>query len=263
MMDTPHSIASVNHLPQPVKEALYTRFIPDALMEQFDIPADFRDADGRRLLDLRCASGATDVALALRRRASDPDPLLYAHLTDTVMGQVHVLLYVVNDPDSPRFDVDRMPDGTPTQFGSVRRNLVAEAAACRAGLAPGQVHRGLRALRHSIEAFEEFVDSLGQTMYYVEPLHYHNAILFEGYGFNYQLGRKRMEEIDRGFAEGGTLRRLLDGSSPFRQPEFADRIRGRSWAVHDGVLGGPFTEMTMYKLVGEHAGVATSSTSAW
>jgi len=262
-MTTPRSIGSVNHLPQPVKEALYTRFIPDALMRQFSIPADFRDVDGGRLLDLRCASGATDVVLALRRRASDPDPLLYAHLTDTVMGQVHVLLYIVNDPDSPRFDVDRMPDGTPTEFGSVRRNLAAEAAACRAGLAPGQVHRGLRALRHSIHAFEEFVDSLGQSMYYVEPLHYHNAILFEGYGFNYQLGRKRMEEIDGGFAEGGALSRLLDASSPFRQPYFAGSIRGRSWALHDGILGEPFGEMTMYKLVGQKAGIATSSAAAW
>jgi len=262
-MTTPRSIGSVNHLPQPVKEALYTRFIPDALIRQFSIPADFRDTDGGRLLDLRCASGATDVVLALRRRASDPDPLLYAHLTDTVMGQVHVLLYIVNDPDSPRYDVDRMPDGTPTEFGSVRRNLAAEAEACNAGLAPGQVHRGLRTLRHSILAFEEFVDSLGQSMYYVEPLHYHNAILFEGYGFNYQRGRKRMEEIDGGFAEGGALSRLLDGTSPFRQPSFAGSIRGRSWAIHDGILGEPIGEMTMYKLVGQQAGIATNNAAAW
>jgi len=260
---TPRSIASVNQLPQPVKEAIYTRFIPDELITQFAIPRDFRDAQGHRLLELRCASGATDVVLALRRRVDDPDPLLYAHLTDTVMGQVHVLLYVVNDPDSPRFDVDRMPDGSPTHFGSVRRNLVAEAQACRAGLAPGQVHRGLRALRHSISAFEEFVASLGQSMYYVEPLHYHNAILFEGYGFNYQRGRKRMESIDAGFAPGGALRAALDGSTPFRQPGFADRIRGRSWAIHDGILGEPFDNMTMYKLVGSGAGVRTSTASAW
>jgi hypothetical protein len=260
---TPRSIASVNQLPQPIKEALYTRFIPDELMTQFAIPRDFRDAQGRRLLDLRCASGATDVVLALRRRVDDPDPLLYAHLTDTVMGQVHVLLYVVNDPDSPRFDVDRMPDGSPTHFGSVRRNLAAEAQACRAGLAPGQVHRGLRALRHSISAFEEFVVSLGQSMYYVEPLHYHNAILFEGYGFNYQRGRQRMESIDLEFAPGGPLRAALDASTPFRLPEFADRIRGRSWAIHDGILGEPFYDMTMYKLVGEQAGIQTSTATEW
>jgi hypothetical protein len=253
---TPRSIASVNQLPQPVKEALYTRFIPSSLLQQFLIPEDFRDPEGRSLLDLRCASGATDIVLALRRNASDPDPLLYVHLTDTMTGQIHILLYVVNDPDSPRFDVDRMPDGTPTEFGSLRRNLAAEEAACRAGLAPGQVHRGLRSLKSSIE-------SLGQTMYHVEPLYYHVAIVFERYGFNYQQGRKKMEEIDRGFAPGGPLVPLLDDSSVFRQPSFVASIRGRSWAIHDGILGQPHVQTTMYKTVGQHAGVSTCPTTDW
>ncbi len=259
----PRSIASVNQLPQPVKEALYTRFIPDVLLRQFDIPDDFRDSQGRRLLDLRCASGATDVVLAVRRSLSDADPLLYVHLTDTVMGQIHILLYVVNDPNSPRFDVDRMPDGSPTQFGSLHRNLPAEEAACRAGLAPGQVHRGLRALKASIDAFEEFVDSLGQAMYHVEPLYYHNAILFEHYGFNYQQGRARMEELDQAFSPSGSLLPLLDNSTPFRRAAFASSIRGRSWAIHDGILGRPHVPTTMYKIVGQFAGVATSRAADW
>ena len=260
---TPRSIASVNQLPQPIKEALYTRFIPAPLLEQFHIPQDYRDADGRTLLDLRCASGAPDMVLALRRGADDPDPLLYVHLTDTVNGQIHILLYVVNDPDSPRFDVDRMPDGSPTEFGTLHRNLAAEEAACLAGLAPGQVHRGLRSLKSSIEAFEEFVDSLGQTMYHVEPLYYHVAIVFERYGFNYQQGRMRMEELDRGFSPGGQLVPLLDNSSAFRQASFATSIRGRSWAIHDGILGQHHVQTTMYKVVGQHAGIATCPAAAW
>jgi hypothetical protein len=262
-MMTPRSIASVNQLPQPVKEALYTRFIPAGLLQQFRIPDDFRDSQGRSLLDLRCASGATDMVLVLRRAAADPDPVLYVHLTDTMMGQIHILLYVVNDPDSPRFDVDRMPDGTLTEFGSLCRNLPAEEAACRAGLAPGQVHRGLRSLKSSIDAFEEFVDSLGQTMYHVEPLYYHVAIVFERYGFNYQQGRMRMEDIEKDFSPGGSLVPLLDGSSPFRQPSFAASIRGRSWAIHDGILGQPHVQTTMYKIVGQHAGVVTCPTAEW
>jgi len=262
-MITPRSIASVNQLPQPVKEALYTRFIPSSLLQQFHIPEDFRDAQARSLLDLRCAAGAPDMVLALRRSASDLDPLLYVHLTDTINGQIHILLYVVNDPDSPRYDVDRMPDGSPTEFGTLRRNLPAEQAACLAGLAPGQVHRGLRSLKSSIEAFEEFVDSLGHTMYHVEPLYYHVAIVFERYGFNYQQGRNRMEEIEKGFCPGGLLVPMLDNSSPFRQASFATSIRGRSWAIHDGILGQPHVQTTMYKMVGHHAGVATCPSADW
>jgi hypothetical protein len=104
-------------------------------------------------------------------------------------------------------------------------------------------------LRYSIDAFEEFVDSLGQDLYHVEPLYYHNAILFERYGFNYQQGRKRMEDIDQAFSPTGSVLSLLDNSTPFRRPAFAKSIRGRSWAIHDGILGQPHTQTTMYKLV--------------
>ncbi|MCJ7707499.1 MAG: hypothetical protein MUO38_07760, partial [Anaerolineales bacterium] len=62
---------------------------------------------------------------------------------------------------------------------------------------------------------------------------------------------------------GGPLHQQLDGSSPFRQPGMATSILGRSWAVHDGVLGAPFTGVTMYKRVGEHAGVDTFPAGVW
>ena len=94
-----------------------------------------------------------------------------------------------------------------------------------------------RILKHSINHFEDFVTSLGHEIYFIEPLYYHNAIIFEGYGFAYQQGRRLMERIQAGFAEGGELRQKLDGSTPFRQPEAHASIRGRSWAIHDGILG--------------------------
>ena len=127
------------------------------------------------------------MELALFHEADFPDPVLYGHLTDTVNGQVHVLLYVLNDPESPRFDVDKMPDGRPTKFGTLMRNIQAERAALEAGLAPGQVRRGPRLLNPAIIAFEKFVESLGHDMYFIEPLYYHNAVIFERYGFNYQM----------------------------------------------------------------------------
>ena len=87
------------------------------------------------------APGNPSVEMSLFHEANFPDPILYGHLTDTMNGQVHVLLYILNDPGSERFDVDRMPDGRPTKFGTLIRNLAAEAAALEAGLAPGQVRR--------------------------------------------------------------------------------------------------------------------------
>ncbi len=259
----PSSIATINRLRWAEKKALYTRFIPDELLERFAIDSDFKDAEGRSLLTLNCEEGSSDVELDLRHQVGAEDPLLYAHLTDTMNGQIHVLLYVVNDPDGPRFDVDRMPDGTPTRFGIMKRNIEAEVGAMRAGLAPGQVRRGLRLLRHSTPAFEEFVQTLGHDLFFVEPLSYHNAVVFERYGLAYVKGRRLMERIHAGFQDGGDLRAKLDGSTPFRVPEHADSMRGRSWAIHDGVLGQPYCDVTMYKRVGKHAGIASFPNSKW
>jgi hypothetical protein len=72
-----------------------------------------------------------------------------------------------------------------------------------------------------------------------------------------------MVRIQEGFQPGGDLRMRLDGSTPFRRPEAAESIRGRSWAVHDGILGEPFTGVTMYKRVAAHAGVDTFPGAVW
>ena len=260
---TPPSIAAINQLPDVEKLAIYRRFVPTALLERFHISPALVDDRGRSLATFRCAAGSTDVVVALKHEYGARDPLLYAHLTDTIAGQVHVLLYVVNDPESPRFDVDRMLDGTATEFGTFRRNIPAEIAALEAGLAPGQVRRGLRILRHSIQAFEEFVSSLGHEVYFIEPLAYHNAVVFERYGFAYVEGRRVMNRIHDGFQPGAELQIRLDGSTPFRRPGAGQAIRGRSWAVQDGILGEPFTGVTMYKRVGEQAGVDTFPGGEW
>ena len=119
-------------------------------------------------------------------------------------------------------------------------------------------------LGQAITAFEAFVASLGNDFYFADPLYYHAAILFERYGFTYQRGRKLMERIQHGF----DYRRRLAGKtgwlhaiSPTRSA--ADSIRLRSWAIHDGLLGEPFTNVTMYKRIGKSFGVDTSSGCPW
>ena len=259
---TPSTIGGINRLPEPEKRAIYARYIPRQLLERFHLP----DADSQRIqsfMQFKFAPGSSDVEMRLFHEQHFPDPILYAHLADTMNGQIHVLLYILNDPESPRFDVDKMPDGTPTKFGTLQRNVEAETKALEAGLAPGQVRHGLRLLGQAIEAFEGFVKSLNHDMYFVEPLYYHNAVIFERYGFSYQMGKRLMESIHAGFQPGGDLSALLDRSNPFRQPDAGNGIRKRSWAIHDGLLGEPFTNVTMYKRVGVAAGINTTPGCDW
>jgi hypothetical protein len=255
---TASTIGSINLLPEDEKFATYARIVPNALFQRFNIRPD-----DRLLWQFRYAPGSGDVEMSLFHEAGFPDPILYGHLTDTISGQIHVLLYVLNDPTSERCNVDTMPDGNATRFGTARRNLPEEVKSMHAGRAPGQVRAGLKLLGAAIESFEMFVSSLGHDMYFVEPLYYHNAIIFERYGFAYQMGKRFMERIEQGFGEGGDLRARLDGASPFRENRAAESIRLRSWAIHDGILGEPFSYVTMYKRVGKHAGLNTCPRCRW
>jgi acetoin utilization protein AcuC len=258
----PSTIGGINLLPEREKRAMYARYIPPAILEKFNIPP-LTSAAGHTLLQFNFANGSPDVEMRLFHKVDFPDPILYAHMTDTISGQIHILLYILNDPESPRYDVDKMPDGSPTKFGILKRNIEAESKASEAGLAPGQIRSGLRMLGQAIEKFEEFATMLGHDMYFIEPLYYHNAILFERYGFAYQVGKRLMESIHAGFQPAGDLYAQLDDSNPFRMKDAADSIRKRSWAIHDGILGEPFTNVTMYKRVGINAGLNTTRATKW
>ena len=260
----PRSISALNALPPDERRRRYAEAIPPVLFDRFHInPATLADGAGRPLFTVTPAGSGTSVELDLRHALAAPGPLFYGHLADTMNGQILVLLTVVNDPASPRFDVDRLPDGTKTEFGTFTRHLAAEESALKAGLAPGQVRHGLRLLQEMMTAFEQFVTRLGHTLYFVEPLYYHNAVIFEQYGFAYQQGKRWMESIHTRFSQGGDLLARLDASTPFRQPGFERSIRGRSWAIHDGIMGEPYTEVHMYKSVGKHAGLSTFPNGRW
>lgn len=259
----PTTIMEINALPRREKREIYSRLIPGALLDRFHVNPYLVDKDGNDLVSLVCPEGNPSIEMGLYHRAGFPDPMLFGHMADTLNGQIHILLYILNDPDSPRFDVDRMPDGTPTEFGTRCRNIEAEMAAMEAGLAPGQVRSGLGLLADAIASFEGFLKSLDHELYFVQPLYYHNAVIFERYGLAYQKGRRLMERIQTGFAPGGDLLKRLDGCTPFRRPEARDSIRLRSWAIHDGILGEPFDDVTMYKEVGRSIGVSTCPDCSW
>lgn len=258
------SLVGLNSLPEAERRAIYRTLLPDEAATRFGIdPAALVDAEGRSLFGVEAASGTGSVEVAFRHRADAPDPVIFVHLADTPNNQIIILLYVVNDPNSPRFNVDRDWSGARTKFGTLSRNVEAEVAAMQAGLAPGQVRRGLRLSRTLLASFEVFINRLGREMFFLEPLAYHTAILFERYGCTYSQGLKKMKWIHQAFQPGGELFARLDGSTPFRAPGAEKTVRGRSWAIQDGILGEPFTEVHMHKRIGQNAGVCTFADAVW
>src|SRR5690606_13801806 len=143
---------------------------------------------GEQVVRMRCPAGSRSVEMSIRHHPHVLDPLVYFHMIDTFNNQLMVLLVVINDPDAERYTVDRDLDGHETHFGTSSRNVPEEIRAMEAGLAPGQIRRGLRSFRSSIPLFEDFVSRMSHDLFLIEPLSYHNAVAFERYGFNYTHG---------------------------------------------------------------------------
>ena len=253
-----YSLSQVNELPEPVKEGIYRELLSRPILDRYGIDPDtLCDAHDNRLVTFNCPAGCSLVEVDIRPEIGFPDPLLYLELADTRLNQIEVMLFIVNDPAGERFATDLDWQGRRTKFGTFRRNIPEEVRAMQAGLTPGQVRQGLRVSRSLVPLLESFVMRLSHDYYLMEPMAYHNAILFERQGFNYVQGLRKMQWIDEAFQPGGQLHTALDGSTPFRQPEAWQTVRGRSWAIHDGILGEPWHGVRMYKQVGKHAGVDT------
>lgn len=204
---------------------------------------------------------AAEAHLRAPAEKHDRDYAVSLDLGDAGGGQLELGFIVVNDLLAPRFDIDVDEKGQPTLLGTATRNLPEERRALEAGLGPCQVRRGLRVFAELLPKMEAFAAELGYVAIHLEPLTYHNAVMYENYGFAYMTGRRRMKAIDAAFAQGGVLRKACDGSTVFRRPEHADTARGRSWAIHDGILteldGDEALEVQMVKVLGRDAGQRT------
>lgn len=252
------SIQELNRLPLALREALYLRLVPAGLFDRLGIDRrTLRNAAGEPVVRVLAPEGQGWARIEVRRDGEDRDPALLLDIEMSPFGVPELTFVQVADPAGERYGIDRDEDGQDTLYGTARRNLREEARALAAGLAPGQLRRGLRLLGRVLESMEAWCRLLGKELFLVEPLFYHSAILYERRGCGYLLGRERMEAIDQGFRPGGALVAALDGSTPFRQPGFERTVRGRSWAIHDGILGEPWSGVKMYKEVGRYAGVAT------
>ena len=238
--------------------------LPVDLLVQFGIdPITLRNKQGRIMVHSDHSEDGMIWALRLLNDLDPRDAVMEIEMGDTPFNRIAINWLAINDPRAPRFDIDRLPDGSSTLRGTARRNIPAELAAMEAGLAPGQVRKGLRRMGKTLADLEQMFAAMHHYEFDIEPLYYHAAVLFERYGFFYSRGEVFMRRIHEGFSPGGDLRQRLDGSTPFRRPEFADSVRGRSWAIHDGILDEPWDGVKMFKRLGVFGGIDTAPGVVW
>jgi len=254
----PQSLRGINDLSVDEKRAIYRTLVPEKLLQEYSI-----DFDNAEAVQIACPADTRSVEIRIYLQPDDHDPMLYLQMVDTLNFQIAILLLVINDLQSPRYNVDITETGLPTHFGTFGRNIPEEVRAMKAGLSPGQVRQGLRLLRDALITFERFLTRTGHDLVIIEPLTYNNAILYERYGFAYVQGKRRMEWINEVLRPGGSLYSHFDHSSPFRYADAWKSVRGRSWAIHDGILGEPYGDIRMYKRVGERVGLNTFPDGAW
>lgn len=260
-------IQRINQMSPSEKEGLYRLLIPPSLFSRFQInPLTFTDYEGNRLVRFYCPEREETVMVEMKRKLDEPDPIFSIQVSDGAdFSQINWDFLVVNDPESERFHIDIDSEGRDTLWGRAIRNLFEEERALKTGLAPGQTRKGLGLTREVVAGLETLAKILDIKAIALEALFYHNAIVYEQCGFTYFEGFKRMQRIHQAFQPGGQLFQKLDASNPFRQPGFAKTVRGRSWAIHDGVvseidddlLDEGWSSPKMYLMVGKPRSVCT------
>ncbi|HEU0265553.1 MAG TPA: hypothetical protein VFR01_07495 [Geobacterales bacterium] len=252
------TLREINALPAADKELIYASLLPPRLFEILSIsPATLAGADGGRRVRVIAPEGLGLLRLEVRAHPDDEDTVFFLELADTQFRQMELSFCIICDPTAPRFNVDRDESGRINYFASSGRNIAEELKAMAAGLYPNQTRRGLRMFGEFFPRLERLVDALNMEIIVAEPLTYDNAIRYEGYGFDYLTGKRLMLAINDGFRPGGPLFARLDGTTPFRLPGMEQTVRGRSWAIHDGILDEPWDGVTIYKSVGLRADINT------
>jgi hypothetical protein len=258
---TPITIRDINNLPDNAKRRIYRNLIPPGVLAQFDIdPISWQGPTGESHIRLIAEPDSGSLHLGAKLTLDSTDEFFTIELTDNAINGIDLNLLLLNDPHSPRFKTDYDADGQPTMLGTARRNLKEEERALQAGLAPAQFRSSLGASKIVLQQIENFLTTLSHDSYFLEPLTYVSAWVFEQRGFAYMRGHKLMDGIHREFQPGGKLHAALDSSTPFRQPDQWNSVRGRAWAIHDGILeaiGTAWNELRMIKRVGHAAGVNT------
>jgi hypothetical protein len=251
------SIAKLNRLPKEERDRIYLELVPEPIFKMYQIDRRrLTNRFGERVVRGIFPPDENFGCIEVQYRAGDKDCIFSCQVSlESFMQSIHLDFLIINNPFSERFNVDVDELGRDTLFGTRSRNIPEEIRAVEVGLAPGMVRRGLRLMREFVKSLEVFMGSLGLKSITTNAFFYHNALLWEKYGFTYFRGGKMMENIHREFQPGGLLYEKLDDSTPFRRKEFERTIRGRSWALYDGISLDAFDEEwegpIMYKILGK------------
>lgn len=250
------SLFHLNALPVAQKQARYIRLVPPHIFGHLQSFAPERCSPSQQFRAI-AERGQGQACIRVPAHRYGRDYCFSLDLEEAGGGQLELGFIIINDLAGPRFNIDVDDDGKLTLLGTASRNLREEQRAMEAGLGPCQVRRGLRVFVDLLPRLERFAAQWGYVAIKLSPLTYHTAIMYEHHGFSYLAGHRRMKQIDAAFAPGGPLAKALDGSTPFRQPHQAATPRGRSWAIHDGILqhldGDPGFDLQMVKVIGKTA----------
>jgi hypothetical protein len=257
----PVTLRALNSLPENAKLRLYRVLIPVQLLAEFDInPRTWKNTDRLQQVRLDAEPGSDKVKITAWYGDDPQDQFFYLELADNQYNGIDLNFLIANNPTGKKYSTDYDNEGRETLFGTVRRNVAEEEKAMQAGLAPGQVREGLRCSSIVFAHVETFLTMMAHHAFFLEPLTYVSAWIFEKRGFAYSRGHQLMDAIHREFQPGGKLHEALDASTPFRQPDQWQTVRGRAWAIHDGllqVIDRKWDDLKMIKQVGRHAGVCT------
>jgi hypothetical protein len=258
----PVTIKTLNSLPENPKLRLYRTLIPIQVLADFDInPRTWKNPDKAIQVKLDAEQGHGMVKLSAWYGENAENEFFFLQLADNVFNGIDLHFLVVNNPLSEIYQTDFDDQGRETHFGTVYRNIPEEQRAMLAGLAPGQIREGLRCSKMVFTHIESFLTLMAHHALFLEPMTYVSAWIFEKRGFAYVKGHKLMDTIHKEFQPGGELHKALDGSNPFRQPDQWQTVRGRAWAIHDGllldVLDIKWDDLRMIKQVGRQAGANT------
>lgn len=252
------SILAINRLDEPEKDRIYSRLLPHRLFDVLGLQGGaLVNSNSERLITIIAPKGLPLVRIEARSKPEDGVIVFFLELSDTQFHQMELSFCIIRDPNAPRYAVDVNERGENNWFASHGRNIPEELRAMQDGLFPNQTHHGLQLFAAFFPMLERFTDALGIQMIVAEPLTYDNAIRYEKYGFDYLRGKRLMMEIDREFQPGGKLFARLDGLTPFRMSGMERTVIGRSWAIHDGIMGEPWDEVEIYRMIGAPAGINT------